>query len=74
MNTLPQLTSAKLAEDQGPGIVAANLTVAILATVAVILRLLARYYQRTGYGIDDILIVIALVGPSNHSYDFWIHY
>lgn len=50
-----------MADNRGPGIVAANLVVAILATIAVALRFLARYVQKIGYKADDILILMALV-------------
>lgn len=61
MAALPPPTPAQLAEDQGAGIIAANLTVAILATVAVFMRLLVRNSQKAGLGADDYLIALALV-------------
>lgn len=56
-----------VAGDHGPGITAAVLVVAILASIAVALRFVARYIQRTGYGADDILILLALVCTSTCS-------
>ena len=61
MATLPKPTPEQLAENQGQGIIAACLTVAVLATVAVALRLLARKFQRVRIGTDDYLIMLALV-------------
>ena len=61
MATMSAPTPAELAADQAPGIRAANLVVAIMATIAVALRLYARYNQKAGIGADDITIVIALV-------------
>ena len=55
------MTPAELAESKGPDIVAANLVVAILATIAVTLRLVARKTQKIGFKSDDILICLALV-------------
>ena len=54
-------TATELAENQGSGIVAANLVVAILATISVGLRFLSRRVQKTVFGIDDWLILAALV-------------
>ena len=61
MASLPKPTPEMLAANHGPGIIAGNLTVAILATVAVALRLCARYVQKTKLGVDDFLILAALV-------------
>ena len=36
----------------------------VLATIAVSLRLAARQFSTTKYGIDDILIILALVSGS----------
>lgn len=54
-------TPAEKAANHGPAIVAANLIVAILATIAVALRFLARYIQKVGFESDDYLILLALV-------------
>lgn len=54
-------TLAEKAANHGPAIVAANLVVAILATIAVALRFLARYIQKIGFKSDDYLILLALV-------------
>ncbi|MCJ1331320.1 hypothetical protein MMC10_008009 [Thelotrema lepadinum] len=57
----PPLPPALLSTDtQGPAIIAANLTVAILATIGVALRFIARYIHRAGFGADDWLILAAL--------------
>lgn len=61
MATLDRPTLAEKAANHGPGIVAANLVVAILATIAVALRFLARYIQKIGFESDDYLILLALV-------------
>lgn len=47
--------------DHGPGIIAGNVTVAVLATIAVALRVLARHKQRLALEADDYLIFVALV-------------
>ena len=58
---IPLPTLADLTASQAPGIQAANLTVAILATISVALRFLARRLQRIALGLDDWLILAALV-------------
>ena len=50
-----------MAGDLGPSIVAANLVVAILATLAVAMRLLSRQIQKAEFKADDIFILVALV-------------
>lgn len=62
MASLEQPSPAEAAANHGPGIVAANLVVAILATIAVALRFLSRYIQKIGFKSDDYLILVALVG------------
>lgn len=54
-------TPAEKAVNHGSAIVAVNLVVAILATIAVALRFLARYIQKIGFKSDDYLILLALV-------------
>ena len=61
MASLAPPTPAEIAANRGPSVAAAVLVVAILATVAVALRLVARYVQKIGLGTDDILILLALV-------------
>ena len=61
MATVHRPSLAELAQDDGPRVRAAQLTVAILANAAVILRLWARHIQKAGYGLDDYLILLALV-------------
>lgn len=48
-------------DNRGPEIVAATATLTVLATIAVILRFLARRIAKAPYGIDDWLILVALV-------------
>ncbi|RAK95953.1 uncharacterized protein BO80DRAFT_417794 [Aspergillus ibericus CBS 121593] len=48
------------AASRGPSIIAGNLTVAIIATVAVGLRVLARSLKSNTFGLDDWLIFLAL--------------
>ena len=48
--------------DKGPGIIVGNIIVAVLATVAVGLRILSRHMQRLSLEADDFLIFAALVG------------
>ncbi|KAL9594201.1 MAG: hypothetical protein Q9219_007163 [cf. Caloplaca sp. 3 TL-2023] len=60
MNKLPEPTPADFADNRGPTIRAAQLTVAILATLGISLRFLARYLQKSGYGIDDYAVLLAL--------------
>lgn len=61
MASLRKPTLAELTENQGPRITAAELTVTIIATVAVAMRFLSRRVQRAQYGLDDWLILAALV-------------
>ena len=57
-----------LSGNQGPGIVVANLIVAALAGVAVILRYCARRVQGLSLQADDYLIFLALVSSkTTHS-------
>ncbi|KAI4180657.1 MAG: hypothetical protein LQ348_005166 [Seirophora lacunosa] len=46
--------------DKGPGIIAGNVIVAVLATIAVGLRVLSRHMQRLSLEADDYLIFVAL--------------
>ena len=48
-------------ESQAKNVLAGNLSVAMIATIAVALRLLARRVQEVTLGYDDYLILIALV-------------
>ena len=57
------LNTQHLGDNHSQGIVAANIVVAILATVAVTLRFLARASTKGKYGADDYLIILALVNP-----------
>ena len=57
-------TDPNLAGNQGPGIVVANLIVAVLAGVAVVLRFLARRVQGLSLQADDYLIFLALVSST----------
>lgn len=49
------------AGDKGSGIMAANIVVIILATIAVGLRIVSRRMQRLALEADDFLILAALV-------------
>ena len=65
MASMPALPGAdlppeELAKDKGPGLVAGNIVVAVLAVVAVLLRLWCRRLKGLKLGIDDWLIVAAL--------------
>ena len=53
--------------DKGPSIIAGNITVIVLATVAVALRIISRRMQRLPLQADDFLIFLALVslGPES---------
>ncbi|KAL8719872.1 MAG: hypothetical protein Q9181_008000 [Wetmoreana brouardii] len=50
-----------LAHSRGPEVVGAITTLTILATIAVVLRFLARKVACTSYGVDDWLILFTLV-------------
>lgn len=62
MDSIPHAYDAG---DKGPSIIAGNITVVVLATVAVVLRIISRRMQRLPLQADDFLIFIALVslGP-----------
>lgn len=56
--------------DHGPGIIAANIIVCVLATIAVALRGLSRHMLRLSLEADDYLIFIALVSaPTSLSFE-----
>lgn len=57
------MASAQPEESQANSVLAGNLSVSILATIAVALRLLARRVQKVTLGYDDYLILLALVRP-----------
>lgn len=61
MATLPMLTPQQSAENKGPHVIIGCLTVAVLATIAVVLRFSARRLQKSTIGADDYLILLALV-------------
>lgn len=50
--------------DHGPGIIVGNITVAVLASVAVGLRIVSRRMQRLSLEADDYLIFAALVSTA----------
>jgi hypothetical protein len=58
---LPPLTPQELEEDAQSNILACNITVVVLATVAVAVRFWARRIGPDGYRLDDSLIAAALV-------------
>lgn len=55
------MAPAQPEESQANSVLAGNLSVSILATIAVALRLLARRVQKVTLGYDDYLILLALV-------------
>ncbi|KAI4277415.1 MAG: hypothetical protein LQ337_001796 [Flavoplaca oasis] len=57
MDSIPHAYDAG---DKGPSIIAGNITVVVLATVAVVLRIISRRMQRLPLQADDFLIFIAL--------------
>lgn len=52
---------AHIKDDRNPGFIASVSVVAALASIAVILRLLARRWTKVGWAADDYTIVVALV-------------
>ena len=50
-----------LKDNKGPEVDAIVITIMVLATIAVSLRFFARWVSATKYGMDDLLIVFALV-------------
>ena len=50
-----------LKDNKGPEVDAVVITIMVLATIAVSLRLIARRVSPKKYGMDDLLIVFALV-------------
>ena len=63
-----------LKDNRGSQVQAITITIMVLAIVAVSLRLVARYitaagrpFSATTYGMDDLLIVIALVSTLGHT-------
>lgn len=49
-------------DDKGPAIVGGSILLIVFATIAVVLRLVARRIKRTAWGADDYTIVLSLVG------------
>ena len=58
---LPPIPHINDPGDHGPGIIIGNIIVAVLATIAVGLRILSRHMQRLSLEADDYLIFAALV-------------
>ena len=52
-----------LNDSQQPKIIAIVVVMMFASTLAVLLRLIARYLSTAKYGYDDLFIVIALVSP-----------
>ena len=48
-------------DDKGPAIVGGSVVLIVVATVAVVLRLVSRRMKRTAWGSDDYTIVLSLV-------------
>ena len=61
------LTPDQLKADQGPGIVTGNIIVAVAAIVAVPLRTWSRKLKNLRLGIDDWLIIAALVSEDHRT-------
>lgn len=53
--------TAHFGDDKGPAIVGGGIALIVLATIAVVLRLVARKIKRTPWGPDDYTIVLSLV-------------
>lgn len=49
-------------DNKGPAIVGGSILLIVFATIAVVLRLVARRIKRTAWGADDYTIVVSLVG------------
>lgn len=49
-------------DDKSPAIVGGSILLIVVATIAVVLRLVARRIKRTAWGADDYTIVLSLVG------------
>ncbi|KAL8868570.1 MAG: hypothetical protein Q9174_004905, partial [Haloplaca sp. 1 TL-2023] len=50
-----------LSDDRGSEIIAAVAVMTVVATIAVVLRLLGRRISAAKYGVDDFLIIVALI-------------
>lgn len=50
---------AHLSDSKAPSIIASVVVLAVLATIAIGLRLLIRWRTKVGYGADDYLIIVA---------------
>lgn len=48
-------------DDKGPAIVGGSVVLIVVATVAVVLRLVSRRTKRTAWGSDDYTVVLSLV-------------
>lgn len=57
---------AHLNESKGPSIIASVVVLALLATIAIALRLAVRWRTKVGFEVDDYLIVLAGVGTTAH--------
>lgn len=57
----PDLASQFLAYDEGPFIVRLGIAMGLLATLFVVLRLWARTYTQIRHGMDDWIVISALV-------------
>lgn len=61
-NLSPDQLKDWMKEDQGAGIIAGNVIVAVAAVIAVALRIWSRKLKNLPLGVDDWLIIAALVG------------
>lgn len=53
-----------LTHSRGPEIFAAIIILTVISTIAFLLRVLARRFAKQPFGVDDWLIVLALVSSS----------
>jgi hypothetical protein len=68
MTSRPDLTPQFLAYDDGPFIIRMSIAMGLLATLFVGLRVWARTYTRIKHGLDDSIVISAMVGvPSQHN-------
>lgn len=67
LNAIKQLcTSAapSLNDNRGPEVIAATVVTTVLAVIAVILRFISRHISAAKFGMDDVMILVALVRRS----------
>ena len=68
MTSQPDLAPQFLAYDEGPFIIRVSIAMGLLAALFVALRVWARTYTRIKHGLDDWIVISAMVGvPSRHN-------